>query len=126
MNDPIDLHEIAVLCSFEAASTEPRFRHAKLTRILIDEPLEARWASAKLWNDLPSAPKRAFFFVQGNGTADELDLPDNLLPATGSVRATTPPTARELETIYYEARAHDGCYRVRSVPAEWALAGAAR
>ncbi|KAL8286496.1 hypothetical protein RQP46_004513 [Phenoliferia psychrophenolica] len=113
---PLDLHSIAVLLTHEVAGTEPRFRHTKLREVTLDDaPFKTILCKAGAWDDLPS-PKRGFVFDQvATGPATEFDLPTNLLPASGKVVTANLLSERDLETIFHEARAHDGCYRSISV-----------
>ena len=95
---------------------EPRFRHAKLREVAVNgEPFKTILVKRKAHTNLDSS-SRGFVFDTVDAPASELDLPINMRPASAPVVASTALPERELETIFYEARAHDGCYQVRLFP----------
>lgn len=107
---PLDLYSIALLLNYERASTEPRFRHTKLRDVAAASSTHIQgittspgWASRK-------GPKEAFVFEKATSMRDEPDLPSNMLvsPVPPSLNSLT---AKELETIFWQARGHDGCYK---------------
>ncbi|KAJ8463195.1 hypothetical protein ONZ45_g17670 [Pleurotus djamor] len=110
---PLDLHDIALLLNFERASTEPRFRGAKLREIannqtnfktiLIDVP---EW-------DTRSLEKVAYVFDKPRNPSSDINLPpdtpENMLP-TPIPDNLKSLTSKQIETIFWQARAHDGCF----------------
>lgn len=59
-------------------------------------------------------PKRAFPFhtiPPPENNANEPDLPTNMLTSWSELSATSLSAKSELETIFWEVRGHDGCYR---------------
>lgn len=114
---PLELYDIALLLNYERASTEPRFRFTKLHEATTSDFTTfrvppschgAEWGSH-------AGPKAGFVFVaeqQTKGQSNqEPDLPSNMLPTPvppGPLQTLTP---KQLETIYWQARNHDGCYK---------------
>ncbi|KAJ7073479.1 hypothetical protein B0H15DRAFT_917544 [Mycena belliarum] len=115
---PLDLYAIALLLNYERASTEPRFRHAKLIDIATTSDSESssrvgpvreivrsqQWVSR-------TGPKDGFVFEKlSSAPRDEPDLPANMLPSPipDGLKSLTP---KNLETIFWQARGHDGCYK---------------
>jgi len=111
--ETLDLYELALLLNYERASTEPRFRYAKLREtasassdfktVLLDVP---DWKQA-------SGPKTGFVFDKRTppvSARDVPDLPSNMLP--NPIPANLQGLSeKEVETIYWQARGHDGCYK---------------
>ncbi|KAJ7474250.1 hypothetical protein FB451DRAFT_1088931 [Mycena latifolia] len=114
---PLDLYSIALLLNYERASTEPRFRHAKLCDIATassgfatgtqDIGVALNWTSR-------TGLKDGFIFERPHSISDdardELDLPSNMLvsPAPPKLASLTP---KEIETVFWQARGHDGCFK---------------
>ncbi|KAF8660885.1 hypothetical protein AX16_001544 [Volvariella volvacea WC 439] len=134
-SEPLDLYEIALLLNYERASTEPRFRHAKL-REVANEEVNFQTIALKhdIWDCRPAAksgfvfdicpPKGTSSTSTGKGKqrgssndgsrADvddgaEPDLPSNMLPNPVPLQLQF-YSQKELETIYWQARGHDGCF----------------
>ncbi|KAL3419316.1 hypothetical protein PVAG01_09538 [Phlyctema vagabunda] len=115
----LDLHDLALLLNYERASTEPRFRNAKLTDIAADDCLsDAPFATfpdfkALGWGSLKQAKTALLFTREGDSTKHPQDAPD--LPSNLLGENITPPLAQlseyDLETLYWQARGHDGCYK---------------
>ncbi|KAJ6509693.1 hypothetical protein DFH09DRAFT_1183049 [Mycena vulgaris] len=112
---PLDLYSISLLLNYERATTEPRFRHAKLCDIAT---ASSGFATA-IQNIVPdwmshTGPKAGFIFEKGlpefSMAPDEPDLPSNMLPSPIPAKLNN-LTAKELETIFWQARGHDGCYK---------------
>ncbi|KAJ7259713.1 hypothetical protein C8J57DRAFT_1134971 [Mycena rebaudengoi] len=114
----LDLYDIALLLNYERGSTEPRFRHAKLRDVALasasgdfDPPFQALATRASQeWVDC-TGPKDGFIFSK-HKPADEPDLPSNMLstdstPVPPKLQCLSP---KQLETIFWQARGHDGCY----------------
>jgi len=111
-NTAVDLYDIVLLLNYERATTDPRFRHAKLrevtktdftTFLVLRERLPVWFLrSNKIgWafdTKTPPASRR-----------DEPDLPSNmvLIPTPDLLRSLTP---KELETYFWQVRCHDGCF----------------
>jgi hypothetical protein len=112
-HDALDLHDIAVLLNYERASTEPRFRHAKLREVASStSPFRtiAFPPSFNLWDNAPAHRVGYVFDKKIPDTPDERDLPGNMLPEPVPDNLAM-LSKRELETIYWQARGHDGCYK---------------
>jgi hypothetical protein len=109
---PLDLHELAVLANYERASTDPRFRHAKLREVAFDShfrTVKTANASGAPGEDQGDMPSRAFFFDQPEDVDEnERDLPANMMHSGWD---ETPLGTKEMETIYWEMHGHDGCYK---------------
>jgi MYND finger len=108
----LELHDISLLLNYERASTEPRFRHTKLREVTTNQFSTIRFLSPE-WEQVSTRPKIGFVFDRIKQTTkssrDEPDLPSNMLPRT--VPATLSHlSAKELETYYWQARNHDGCF----------------
>ncbi|KAJ7751875.1 hypothetical protein DFH07DRAFT_1061745 [Mycena maculata] len=110
---PLDLYSIALLLNYERPSTEPRFRHAKLHDIAtasstFSTPVGGTIQSEPEWVSC-TGPKDAFVFEKDGSASDLPDLPSNMLPTPvpAHLNGLTPKT---LETIFWQARGHDGCY----------------
>ncbi|KAF8660746.1 hypothetical protein AX16_001563 [Volvariella volvacea WC 439] len=130
-SEPLDLYEIALLLNYERASTEPRFRHAKLCEVA-NEEVNFQTIALKhdVWDRRPAA-KTGFVFdisppkgtsststgkgkQRGSSNAGvddgaEPDLPSNMLPNPVPLQLQF-YSQKELETIYWQARGHDGCF----------------
>ncbi|KAF7335657.1 MYND-type domain-containing protein [Mycena venus] len=113
---PLDLYSISLLLSYECISTEPRFRHAKLRDVATGStpfttPLGIHKAvvDAPEWISHNRDTKDGFIFEKDD-TATGPDLPSNMLPSPvpSNLSHLSP---KELETIFWQARSHDGCYR---------------
>ncbi|CAA7267721.1 unnamed protein product [Cyclocybe aegerita] len=114
----LDLYDIALLLNYERASTEPRFRHAKLREVATTGDFKTVRLLTPAWTEAAAIPRVGFIFDKPlkptHAEKDEPDLPTNMLPASPSVdlRKLTPT---ELETHYWQARNHDGCYRTMAL-----------
>jgi len=112
MNDVLDLHDIAILLNYERASTEPRFRHAKLREVATEtSPFKTIALTVPIMLDALAPNKVGFVFDVCEPTdPNERDVPRNILPTPVPSNLET-LTKRQLETIYWQARGHDGCYK---------------
>ncbi|KII85143.1 hypothetical protein PLICRDRAFT_45285 [Plicaturopsis crispa FD-325 SS-3] len=114
--EALGLHEISTLLNYERASTEPRFRHAKLREVAsVNGAFETIRFPPDLWGSPQTdTHKRGFVFDTVRPTVfdkDKPDLPSNMVAETSTVTASAKGlTEGELELIYREARDHDGCY----------------
>ncbi|KAJ7139215.1 hypothetical protein C8R44DRAFT_659535 [Mycena epipterygia] len=114
-SEPIlDLYDLALLLNYERASAEPRFRHAKLREVAsASSPFKTVSVPIPEWTNC-TTPKDGFIFdVIPPKTAGERDLPDvpsNMLvaPVRDALRKLTP---KQLETIFWQVRGHDGCFK---------------
>lgn len=105
---PLDLYEIALLLNYERASTEPRFRNLKLYDIADNETEFQRTKCAHPdWDRAKN--KRGFVFKLLNQREDGPDLPGNMMPVPVP-KHLEHLTPSEVETIYWQARGHDGCF----------------
>ncbi|KAJ7660754.1 hypothetical protein DFH06DRAFT_1193217 [Mycena polygramma] len=110
---PLDLYSVALLLNYERSSTEPRFRHAKSRDIATGSiPFAttvpnivqaAEWISC-------IRPKEGFVFEKDSGSKTGPDLPSNMLPSPVPANLQH-LTSKQLETIFWQARGHDGCYK---------------
>ncbi|KAF9074044.1 hypothetical protein BDP27DRAFT_1317905 [Rhodocollybia butyracea] len=113
-NDIIDLYNIALLLNYERAASEPRFRHSKLREVTEDE---SQFQTVRILYRVRQTdykgPKDAFLFERrppvGSEDTDKPDLPSNMLRQPMS-QLTSNLTPDRLETIYWQARGHDGCF----------------
>lgn len=106
----LELHDISLLLNYERASTEPRFRHTKLREVTTNQFSTIRFLSPE-WEQV-TRPKIAFVFdrvKQTKSSRDDPDLPSNMLPTNIPV-SLSHLSAKELETYYWQARNHDGCF----------------
>ena len=106
----LDLHDISLLLNYERTSTEPRFRHTKLREVTTGEFLTVKFLSPH-WAQV-TRPKIGFVFYRAQPTKslqDEPDLPSNMLPNTIPA-SLSHLSSKELETYYWQARNHDGCF----------------
>ncbi|KAJ7651850.1 hypothetical protein B0H17DRAFT_958247 [Mycena rosella] len=113
--DILDLYDLALLLNYERASAEPRFRYAKLREVAsASSPFKTVVIPAPEWTDR-TAPKDGFIFdkIPSQKVNERYlpDLPSNMLVTpirNPSVRSLTP---KQIETIYWQARGHDGCFK---------------
>lgn len=115
-NSPLDLHSIATLLNYELASTDPRFRHAKLRECHFS--LNGQLALDSIPRAIShltrkgEAPTRGYVFEQVEEPADLRDVPSNMFSGALQHASVDNLTEDEVEDIYWEVRGHDGCYRV--------------
>lgn len=118
----LDLHDLAVLVNYERATTEPRFRHAKLRECSIRSDGLLRFLTIGIPDDILAprhgvAPARGFVFDTVPGTGGkkgELDLPTNMRGSPKEHNSVAMLSEQDLETVYWEVRGHDGCFKVRT------------
>ncbi|KIK66005.1 hypothetical protein GYMLUDRAFT_38475 [Collybiopsis luxurians FD-317 M1] len=114
----VDLYDIALLLNYERASTEPRFRHCKLREVASSDSdfRTVLITSPVYWSDHKGGSKDGFVFEKADPherSEGDPDLPSNMLPlhilshASGNIKDLSP---QRLETIYWQARGHDGCF----------------
>ncbi|KAF8816678.1 hypothetical protein BYT27DRAFT_7181530 [Phlegmacium glaucopus] len=109
----LDLYDIALLLNYERASTEPRFRHTQLKEVAdnitdfqIIKMVAPGWTEA-------TVPKTGFVFERAKKelkNRDDPDLPTTMLPNPVPLKLRN-LTPKQLETFYWQARDHDGCFR---------------
>ncbi|KDR68724.1 hypothetical protein GALMADRAFT_256546 [Galerina marginata CBS 339.88] len=110
----LDLYDIALLLNYERASTEPRFRHAKRREVATESHFQTILMTpetAPEWYEA-TGPRTGMVFERTQaprGNKDQPDLPSNMLPSP------VPPalqhlTPKQIETYYWQARNHDGCF----------------
>jgi hypothetical protein len=113
-NHCIDLYDLALLINYERTAREPRFRHGKLREVIHNgaKPKSVIWRPEVLWFASKTPTKVGYIFDKefNDQNQDEPDTPGNMLPAPP--RPYLPPdlTYKQLEAIFYQARAHDACY----------------
>lgn len=106
----LEVHDISLLLNYERASTEPRFRHAKLREVTTNEFSTVLFLNPE-WAQAPQ-PKIGLLFnrvQQTESSQDEPDLPSNMLPniIPANLSHLSP---KELETSYWQVRNHDRCF----------------
>ena len=115
MTGVVDLYDIALLINYERGTTEPRFRHAKLREIVRknDQFKTILMFPDQPWFQYQGKEKVAFVFDRTTPKDEtERDTPQNILPNPIpaddlNLKGLTP---KELETIFWQVRAHDACY----------------
>ncbi|KAK0440778.1 hypothetical protein EV421DRAFT_1905143 [Armillaria borealis] len=108
----LDLYDLALLVNYERGSSEPRYRYTKLREVVRDnESFQTVRLLNSAWATRPS-PKVAFAFdtIPPKDNLDEPDLPINMLPTPIPLNLAH-LSSKELETIYWQARNHDACYK---------------
>ena len=106
----LELHDISLLLNYERASTEPRFRHTKLREVTTNDFSTVQFLTPH-WAQV-TRPKIGLVFdraQQTESSQDEQDLPSNMLPNTIPANLSH-LSSKELETYYWQARNHDGCF----------------
>jgi hypothetical protein len=106
----LELDDISLLLNYERASTEPRFRHTKLREVTTNQLSTICFLSPE-WRRV-TRPKIGFMFnraKQTKSSRDEPDLPSNMLPRIIPA-SLSHLLSKELETYYWQARNHDGCF----------------
>ncbi|KZV94623.1 hypothetical protein EXIGLDRAFT_736515 [Exidia glandulosa HHB12029] len=110
----LDLYDLALLLSYERYTLEPRFRHTVLFDVAsgADEFVDSELANLDpLWQNPTKRSKRiGFAFKVDSHDDDARDTPDNMLPRSILLPRVHVLSARQIETIFYQARAHDACY----------------
>ncbi|KAJ6509089.1 hypothetical protein DFH09DRAFT_1374774 [Mycena vulgaris] len=104
--DILDLYDLVLLLNYERASTEPRFRHAKLREVAsASSPFKTVLAPAPEWTER-TAPKDGFVFdtipPRKSPKQDVSDLPSNMLVTpirNPSLRNLTP---KQIETHFFD------------------------
>ncbi|KAJ7058723.1 hypothetical protein C8F01DRAFT_1147017 [Mycena amicta] len=115
-SEALDLYDIALLLNFERATTEPRFRHAKLVDIAsASTPFETiQIRDPPTWDTTQRKHKDGFVFETVEPRSAKAralpDLPTTMLctPIPANLRDLT---SKRLETIFWQARNHDTCYQ---------------
>lgn len=105
----------SVLANYERATSDERFRYAKLREVAIaGGTFKTAKFPAEGWADVKLTPKRGFIYDRIDDGTGSVDLPTNMIregPGThASARALS---AKDLDNVYWQTRGHDGCYRVR-------------
>jgi hypothetical protein len=106
----LDLYDVAVLLNYERSTTEPRLRHTKLREVafpgtqpqtvVLDSPVKQGW------NNNPCT--WIILDRQQLDTPNAPDLPTDLLRQ--DERKDNALSNEQLETLFHQARNHDGCY----------------
>ena len=113
--DVLDLYDIAVLLNYERNTTEPRLRHTKLREVTfpgtqpktvaLSSPIDQGWNNnASTWIVLDQ---------QQTNDPDAPDLPTEFLPPNKHKDSAL--SNEQLETLFHQARNHDGCYQAISL-----------
>ncbi|KAJ7474234.1 hypothetical protein FB451DRAFT_1248409 [Mycena latifolia] len=114
--DILDLYDLALLLNYERASAEPRFRHAKLRElgsVSSPHPFKTVALLAPDWQNHRGA-KDGFLFdiIPPQTVADNPpDVPSNMLATPIRNAALRNLTLKQIETIYWQTRGHDGCFQ---------------
>ncbi|KAJ3751257.1 hypothetical protein DFH05DRAFT_175024 [Lentinula detonsa] len=116
----LDLYEIALLLNYERTSSEPRFRYTKLLEVASHElDFQTLLINTPIWT-AHKGPKDGFVFqrmepavIADTGSREVPDLPSNMLPQIvyPLARDITQLAPDRLETIYWQARGHDSCFK---------------
>ncbi|KAI1258404.1 hypothetical protein F5Y18DRAFT_413630 [Xylariaceae sp. FL1019] len=121
--DVLDLVDIAVLLNYEKCKASPHFRHTKLMEVCRpgQNPTTAV-STLKRWHD-NSRPRTTVVLARDDGEVDEeidrtltsegkptQDLPQLMRPIAGMTNRLENVGTKELETLYYQTLAHDGCF----------------
>ncbi|KAF8972505.1 hypothetical protein BDZ97DRAFT_1692186 [Flammula alnicola] len=113
----LDLHDVALLLNYERGSTEPRFRYTKLREVATTSDFKSIILPVPEWTEA-AVPRIGFVFDRKQPSTqeerDEPDLPSNILPnpIPPDLRSNLAQlTPKELETYYWQARNHDGCFK---------------
>ncbi|PPQ63557.1 hypothetical protein CVT24_004786 [Panaeolus cyanescens] len=108
----IDIHDISVILSYERGTTEPRFRHTKLREVATTSEFRTIQMLASHWTDADPNNRTGIVFdrIPDAYQTEDPDLPTNMThwDPEPSTRDLTP---KQLETCYWQARNHDGCFR---------------
>ncbi|KAF5312995.1 hypothetical protein D9619_003611 [Psilocybe cf. subviscida] len=108
----LELYDVALLLNYERGTTEPRFRHTKLREIATPG---TNFRTVKImapeWTEA-AVPRTGLVFDRQKPPSDQTEEPDlseNILPepVPHILQNLTP---RDLETYYWQARNHDGCF----------------
>ncbi|KAL8286497.1 hypothetical protein RQP46_004514 [Phenoliferia psychrophenolica] len=95
---PLDLHSIAVLFTYEVATTEPRFRHTKLAEVTVDKPFKTIRLLPHAWDNL-SAHNGCYRSISALQLFFDLFEPSQLLQiraATSRQKTLTVPISDRL------------------------------
>ncbi|KIY49052.1 hypothetical protein FISHEDRAFT_58537 [Fistulina hepatica ATCC 64428] len=112
--EALDLYDIALLMNYERYTIEPRYRHTKLRDFasgIMDFEC-TNMESYPPWNDALNLLLRQgyrFELPRTKRSSDERDLPSNMLPTPVPAHLSK-LSPKQLETLFYQARAHDACY----------------
>ncbi|CAI9632403.1 unnamed protein product [Alternaria burnsii] len=111
----LDLYDIAVLLNYERITTEPRFRHTRLREVAFPDTEPRTVALNNLvtqgWNK--NACTWIILDQQQASTPNAPDLPTDFLLQDQIEDSTL--SNEQLETLFYQARNHDGCYQAISL-----------
>jgi hypothetical protein len=107
----LDLFDIALLLNYEKSTSEPRFRNAKLVDYAFPGQETNIKVEAKAWKQNDRTILIFDKLPSGTGT-DDRDLPSNMLldehkKSNAKLRSLT---SKQIETLFYQARGHDGCF----------------
>ncbi|KAI0158233.1 hypothetical protein GGR57DRAFT_510408 [Xylariaceae sp. FL1272] len=121
--DVLDLVDIAVLLNYEKSKASPHIRHTKLVEVCRpgQNPTTAI-LKREMWND-NSRPRTTVVLARGDGEIDKevdriltsegkptQDLPQLMRPIAGTTNHLDNIGAKEIETLYHQILAHDGCF----------------
>ncbi|EJD51271.1 hypothetical protein AURDEDRAFT_111861 [Auricularia subglabra TFB-10046 SS5] len=114
--DVLDLYDLALLLNYERYTREPRFRRSMLVDVVRGGEDFSMFSESNRLSNWISPETRAertgFMFKIEDLPFDEdqPDLPTDMLPTSivpPRIQALSP---LELETIFYQSRAHDACF----------------
>lgn len=114
----IDLHDISLLINYERGSTDPKFRHAKLREVATVGEFTTIIMPAPVWTNA-AVPRTGLVYERRRPKPrpreeEEPDLPSNMLiqPVPPALRSLK---SKQLETYYWQARNHDGCFKTVAI-----------
>jgi hypothetical protein len=111
---PIPLRTLTVLLNYERCVSNPRFQNAGLFSSTFADPglqLRAPWTE-QLLRDKPSSVQEVHFHMfkpTANSLTETPSATENISPAAPKNVKDLP--RKDLESIYYEIRGHDGCFK---------------
>lgn len=116
--DVLDLHDLALLLNYERYAREPRFRRSMLVDVVRgneDFVLYPETFRLSNWVDCGTKAERTGFMFKIEDLPFDEDQPDlptpsDMLPINLVVPRIRTLGPRELETIFYQSRAHDSCF----------------
>ncbi|KAH8164031.1 hypothetical protein CIB48_g4240 [Xylaria polymorpha] len=121
--EALDLVDIAVLLNYEKCIASPLFRHTKLREVCRPgQELRTVMLVGKPWTE-DSRTRTAVVLERGDGETDKevdrtlmrlghptQDPPMLMLPPTITPDLLNGIGTKELETLYYQIQAHNGCF----------------
>lgn len=110
---PLDLHSLCTLLNYERSTTDPRFTGTKLRELVFSEP----WATIALPTTAEDPmgsvlPERGILW-SAKGVRVKKEQRDSMEEMMHPAWSETELGEMERETLWWESRGHDSCYKVR-------------